>query len=138
MTEITAFDDGENAQEVAPRDQRANVMLIATIEHFGGQSTTTHRVRDLSPGGIRVDGAADLRAGATVLISVGALQTVSASVRWVREGAAGLAFAEQINPDEARAKVAMAPAETGRRQIAPAAPGLKAGWIKNLSNPYRK
>jgi hypothetical protein len=115
-------------------------MLIATVEHFAGQVATRHRVRDLSPGGIRIDNAAGLRPGATVLISVGALEAVGATIKWVREGFAGLAFAEQINPDEARKKAAIAPSATRSLKAnvlgAPSAPS--AGWVEDMRNPYRK
>jgi hypothetical protein len=123
------------------RDQRASVMLVAVIEHFGGKPATKHRVRDLSPGGLRVDNVEGLRSGATVLVSVGALETVAAQVRWVRLGFAGLAFAKPINPDEARTKVAVEPSRIGERASTKprtASAPATAGWTEDVQNPYRK
>src|SRR3569623_15002 len=50
----------------APRERlpRASVMLSATVEYFGGGAPTRHRVRDLSPGGIRIDQEGGMRVGA--------------------------------------------------------------------------
>lgn len=126
------------------RAQRTSVMLMAIVEQFGGTAATKHRVRDLSVGGIRIDNVTGLRTGATVLISVGTLQAVGATVQWVRDGFAGLAFAEQIDPADAHKKTAIAPTvptaapqpvkfDVGRT-IAPPS----AGWIDELRNPYRK
>lgn len=117
---------------------------MAIVEQFGGTAATKHRVRDLSVGGIRIDNVTGLRTGATVLISVGTLQAVGATVQWVRDGFAGLAFAEQIDPADAHKKTAIAPTvptaapqpvkfDVGRT-IAPPS----AGWIDELRNPYRK
>lgn len=39
---------GESPAQVQ-RDQRANVLLAAVIEHLGGKQETKHRVRELSP-----------------------------------------------------------------------------------------
>lgn len=118
----------------ASRQPRPSVMLSATIEGFGGGAPSRHRVRDLSAGGMRIDQAGGIQVGSTVLVTVGALQAVGATVVWVKDGSAGLSFAEVINPDDAKAKVAVAPK--------PAAPPTdrspKAGWTYDLRNPYRR
>lgn len=118
-----------------PRAPRQRVMLSAVIERFGGGPATQHRIRDLSSGGARIDQAEDLHPGATVLVSVGALAAVGATVSWVRDGTAGLQFAEQIDPEAARAKAAIAPRA---KDAGVAREGLKAGWLPNLSNPYAR
>jgi hypothetical protein len=111
-------------------------MLSATVERFGGQPTK-HRVRDLSAGGVRIDQAAGLSVGATVLFTVGALESVGATVVWTRDGSAGLMFVHPINPDDARAKAAIAPRADERAQDA-TRPKPTAGWIPDLKNPYRR
>ena len=115
------------------------MFLNATIECFGAGVPTNHRVRDLSAGGIRVDQATHLRVGATVLISVGALEAVGATVKWVKDGFAGLAFAKAIDPERARTRAAIAP------RSGPARPAVKAsatipgaGWVADLRSPYRR
>lgn len=133
--------DGDPPANHMVRAQRTSVMLMAIVEQFGGKNASKHRVRDLSVGGIRIDNAAGLRAGATVVISVGALQAIGATVQWVREGFAGLAFAEQINPADAHKKAAITPAvpvQPVKVDAPRSAPPPTAGWIDDLRNPYRR
>jgi hypothetical protein len=127
--------DGSAERELDPRAPRDSVMLSALVERFGSGAPTRHRVRDLSSGGVRIDQAAALPVGATVLVTVGALEAVGATVAWVKDGAAGLKFATPIDPAEARAKAAVAP----RPKQEPSPAGLRvptAGWIRDLNNPY--
>jgi hypothetical protein len=119
-----------------PRAPRHSVMLAATVERFGRGAPTRHRVRDLSTGGVRIDQASQLTPGATVLVTVGALESVGATVVWVRDGLAGLKFAHDIDPDEARARTAI-PARKPAGQKASADTGPKAGWMPDLRDPYR-
>lgn len=123
------------------RAKRTSVMLIALLEHFGKQAATSHRVRDLSAGGMRIDNAATLKAGATVLISIGALHAIGATVKWVHDGFAGLAFAEQIDLEDAQTKAVIAPdraIEPTRSTIFKVAPAPTAGWIEEIRSPYRR
>jgi hypothetical protein len=132
----TSSDSAESDDPSSPasrdRPPRPSVLLSATVERFGGGAATKHRVRDLSPGGVRIDQAADLREGATVLVTVGALQAIGATVIWVRDGTAGLKFAHAIDPNDAKAKVAVA----ARPAAVPADNAPKAGWTHDLRNPY--
>ena len=109
-------------------------MLSAIVERFGGEEPTEHRVRDLSTIGVRIDQAAGIPVGATVLVSVGRLQAIGATVVWVKDGSAGLKFAHSIDPDDARAKAVIAPTPT---DVQPRDP-IRAGWVRDLSSPYRK
>ena len=121
------------------RVPRASVMLSATVEYFGGGAATKHRVRDLSPGGVRIDQATGMGVGTTVLISVGALEAVGATVRWVTDDYAGLVFAEQIDPTQARMRAAIAPGRSATPASARAAtPAFEAGWVAQIRDPYRK
>jgi hypothetical protein len=136
MTVTPSGPDTEGAPLVS-RAPRAHVMLAATVEYFGGTLATRHRVRDLSPGGIRIDQAGPLRTGATVLITVGALEAVGATVKWVRDGQAGLAFAQPIDPEAARDRAMIAPRRSvSAKPHAAAAP--RAGWIEGIRDPYRR
>jgi hypothetical protein len=76
-----------------------------------------------------------LQAGATILVSVGALQAVAATVVWARDGQAGIKFAEPIDPDAARARAAVAPRPAASPSAAPSG-APSAGWIPALKNPY--
>jgi hypothetical protein len=98
-------------------------MLMATLQAVGKRASQ-HRVRDLSSGGLRVDNAAGLQAGAQVLVTVGAIEALEATIVWVRESFAGLAFSEPIEPEDARnkARVAPVPAKATPDKLFKAAP----------------
>jgi transcriptional regulator GlxA family with amidase domain len=125
------------------REKRQNVLLTAQVFGFGGYVPTQHRVRDVSTRGARIDQASSLRAGATVLISVGLLEEVAATVMWVKSDLAGLRFAEAINPEAARAKAAISPSRPSKAGRTPAVQddravdGIGAGWAADLNSPYR-
>lgn len=103
--------DDAAPDDLVPRAPRESVLLSASILQFGKDATTKHRVRDLSVTGVRIDQAAALQAGATVLVSVGILEAIGATVVWVRDGLAGLKFAQMIDPDAARARVVLRPGQ---------------------------
>lgn len=96
--------DAAGSDGPAPRQPRQNVLLGAEISGFGGGTPTKHRIRDLSSTGARVDRAGAFKVGSTVLVSVGVLDQIGATVVWVEGDNAGLKFAEAINPDAARSK----------------------------------
>jgi hypothetical protein len=134
---MTSDPEPTNDASRQARQPRQSVFLNATLERFGGGAATKHRVRDLSVGGMRIDQAVGLQAGATVVVTVGNLQAVGATVAWVRDGWAGLKFAVPIDPDQARSKAAVAPKVAD--PIPKPASGIvpTAGWIKDLNSPYR-
>lgn len=127
-----------------PREARHHVLLGARISGFGGSAPTLHRVRDLSTRGARVDNASALRVGSTVLVSVGVLEEVGATVVWVKNDIAGLRFAEVIDSNAARSKTIIAPSsrpEAGSDKPKREADGVApagAGWIAGLDSPYRR
>ena len=125
--------DDAGHDELAPRQPRQNVLLGAEIRGFGPGAPTKHRIRDLSSTGARVDRAGSLKVGSTVLVSVGVLEQVGATVIWVRDDLAGLKFAESIDPDAARSKAIVAPAAKSEPRH-----DASAGWVADLNNPYRK
>lgn len=131
----------EETQPQRVRFPRPSVMLIATIEQFGRDGPTRHRVRDLAAGGIRIDNAEGMQPGATTLVSIGALVAVEATVKWANDGFAGLAFRERINPEDGRKKAAIPPSieKQSPKVVSPGAPSAPtAGWVGDLRNPYRK
>jgi len=119
-----------------PRMPRQQVLLGAEICGFGGGAPTKHRVKDLSVAGAKVDRAGMLRPGATVLVSVGVLKAIGATVIWVKDDLAGLRFAETIDPDAARSKAIIAPPKPRPTTVADR--GATAGWIRDLNSPYRR
>ena len=128
----TEVDDHAPAQ----REPRQSVLLSATLERFGSAETTKHRVRDLSPQGMRIEQAAGLQVGATVLVAVGQLEAVGSTIVWIKEGSAGVKFAKAIDPDQARGKAVRPKANIlprlGKQR------GATTGWVADLDNPYRK
>lgn len=127
----------ETVRKTAERAPRLNVMLMATVQHARWTGPTTHRVRDLSTRGAKIDKAERLRVGDTFKISIGAAQAIMASVKWVRMGSAGIAFDEEIDIDEARKRVASTP-----KPLATAKPKIPltvptAGWFEKIRDPYR-
>jgi hypothetical protein len=127
----------EAAPNPAERSPRLNVMLMATVEHFRWAAPTRHRVRDLSMGGARIDNAEKMLAGETLQISIGAAQAITATIKWVRQGFAGLSFEEVINVDEARKNVASQPKPIARPKLQVASSAPTAGWYTDLKDPYR-
>lgn len=86
------------------RETRESVFLSAVVTGFGGGEPTRHRVRNLSAQGACIDHAASLRKGQTVLIDVGVVQELGATVRWVEGDLAGLKFAHPIPPVSAKTR----------------------------------
>ncbi|GHH27052.1 hypothetical protein GCM10008023_42260 [Sphingomonas glacialis] len=127
-----------NTPPMAERAVRTSVLLAATIEQFGGDHARTHKVRDLSSGGVRVDQGDALRKGATVVITVGSLEAVPATVVWIADGWAGLKFATVIDPDQARTRAALKPKQISNHKKSDPSPGPTAGWAGDLRNPYRR
>lgn len=128
---------GEPAiREHLPRMPRQQVLLGAEICGFGGGVPTKHRIKDLSASGARVDRAGALKQGATVLVSVGVLKAVGATVIWVKDDLAGLRFADSIDPDAARSKAIVAPPKPRAARILD--PGVSAGWVEERDSPYRR
>jgi hypothetical protein len=123
-------------ESLTPRKPRQQVLLGAEICGFGGGAPTKHRIKDLSVSGARIDRAEGLKPGATVLVSVGVLKAVGATVIWVKDDLAGLRFAETIDPDAARSKALIAPSKP--RPTVPIDRGATAGWIQDLHSPYRR
>jgi hypothetical protein len=126
--------DAPGPDGLAPRQPRQNVLLGAEISGFGGGTPTKHRVRDLSRTGARVDRAGSLKVGSTVLVSVGVLDQVGATVVWVKGDSAGLKFAEPIDPEAARSKTLVPSAP----KPIPVDGSAGAGWIFDLNDPHRK
>lgn len=126
--------DAPGPDGLAPRQPRQNVLLGAEISGFGGGTPTKHRVRDLSSTGARVDRAGSFKVGSTVLVSVGVLDHVGATVVWVKDDTAGLKFAEPIDPEAARSKALVG----GAPKVAPPRGSAGAGWIFDLNDPHRK
>lgn len=98
-----------------PREARESVFLSALVTRFGAAAPTRHRVRNLSASGACIDQADVLRQGQTIVVDVGQLAEVGATVRWVDGGLAGLQFAQQIRMDAAKTRPKPAHVQQGWR-----------------------
>ena len=92
------------AAELKPREARESVYLSAVVTHFGATEPTRHRVRNLSDHGVCIDQAGALRKGQTVLIDVGEIEELGATVQWVAGGVAGLKLAHAIQRTSAKSR----------------------------------
>jgi hypothetical protein len=131
----------------SPRPKRQQVLLGAVISRPDGSNVSRHRIKDLSTTGARVDGAGELAPNAMVLITVGALEAIAATVIWVKGDIAGVEFAKPIDPDAARSKSLVSSATPPARGVkapvfrpgtATSHPQPTAGWMNDRENPYRK
>lgn len=115
------------ANPSAERPRRDSVILNARIETNDG--VVECRVRNLSETGACVDDNGTLRPEDRVLVTMGMVHHVEATVRWTEGGRVGLQFEG--------AKIDIAAARRPRGTIAPASRNV-AGWLDNMHSPYRR
>ncbi len=82
---------------------RASLFLSATISAESLKAPVTVRVRNLSEGGMMIDGNAKFVPDMTVTATLGGIGEISGRIAWTEAGRAGVAFDEQIDPKQARA-----------------------------------
>ncbi|MBZ9649982.1 PilZ domain-containing protein [Sphingobium sp. 3R8] len=80
---------------------RVSVFLLASASGFEHGEPSRHRVRNISSGGVCVDGAEHLRVGQTLMLDIGRLEEIVATVAWTENGLAGMRFAEEIELGDA-------------------------------------
>jgi PilZ domain len=85
---------------------RDSLFLSTTVTVTGARNPVTVRVRNLSAGGMMIDGNAIFHEGAAVSAELRGIGKVSGKIAWVIEERAGVSFDEEIDPKEARAPVA--------------------------------
>jgi hypothetical protein len=79
------------------RKARRSAFLSAVVQRLGQGGTSRHRVRSISGSGVSIGRAGEFQVGETLVVSVGHLGAVRATVRWVANGAAGLGFHKPID-----------------------------------------
>ena len=85
---------------------RDSLFLSTDVTVAGARKPVTVRVRNLSPGGMMIDGNAIFHEGAAISADLRGIGSVSGKIAWILEGRAGVSFDEEIDPKEARAPVA--------------------------------
>jgi hypothetical protein len=106
--------------------ERDSLFLSATIKVEGLAAPITVRVRNLSNGGMMIDGNTQLVPGQAVSTDLRGIGPVTGMIAWVEAGRAGVAFDDMVDPKMARSPsvgsetpVVKAPKIVDRR------PGLK-------------
>lgn len=107
---------------------RDSLFLSATLVIEGISRPVTVRVRNLSNGGMMVDGHSAFADGQTIEAELRGIGLVTGSVAWTESGRAGIAFDHEVDPKKARyimrpverVDLVQAPRSYGRR------PGLRS------------
>jgi len=85
------------------RASRASLFLTANIVIEGFAAPVTVRVRNLSEGGMMIDGHVKLVRDMPIIVDLRGIGLIEGRVAWTEAGRAGVAFAVQIDPKRARA-----------------------------------
>lgn len=116
-----------NAPVDIARPPRTSVMLRAQLFRVGDSASSDHRVVNVSETGLCIAQVADLAVDTIVVVTIGQVEHAPADVIWVEAGLAGLSFHTPIDLAAARMRRARSSA------VSPPA----AGWMAELSSPYR-
>lgn len=115
----------QGMDSAAQRAARDSLFLKADIKLPGGRRFHV-RVRNLSEGGMMIDGDAQFVPETPVIVELGGIGLVQGHIAWAEAGRAGIAFDAPINPKAARYKAPEPPKmmsaprfDTGKR------PGLR-------------
>ena len=87
---------------------RDSLFLSCEITVEGALKPVIVRVRNLSAGGMMIDGNAVFNEGAGVSANLRGIGVVMGKIAWIVEDRAGVSFDMEIDPKEARAPVAVA------------------------------
>ena len=104
-------------------EKRDSVMMQAQVWMPGARTPTDHRIRNLSPSGACIGNPAWLKHGDPIRVTVGNVQEVDATVRWIAYGLAGICFDRPIDLAAAR--------RARSTVIAP------PGWMGGIDDFYR-
>lgn len=94
------------AQRQAERD---SLFLRATLHVQGIASPIDVRVRNLSNGGMMIDGNSLMMPGQAVKTELRGIGLVTGMIAWVEAGRAGVAFDDMVDPKMARSQIAVVP-----------------------------
>jgi hypothetical protein len=83
-----------------PRD---SLFLLADLRIGGFETGERVKVRNLSAGGMMAEGSARVERGAPIAVKLRNIGWVDGTVAWIQDSRFGIAFAEEIDPKDARA-----------------------------------
>jgi hypothetical protein len=84
---------------------RDSLFLSTDVTVPGFAHVITVRVRNLSPGGMMIDGHDAFVEGAEIKTDLRGIGPISGKIAWVMAGRAGVAFDQDIDPKKARTPV---------------------------------
>jgi hypothetical protein len=90
--------------EMKRKAERDSLFLSATLKVTGIASPMTVRVRNLSNGGMMIDGNAMLVPGQAVQTELRGIGAITGVIAWVEAGRAGVAFDDMVDPKLARSQ----------------------------------
>jgi PilZ domain len=93
---------GESEHRTIARD---SLFVLAELRLDGVEGEHKVRVRNLSSGGLMVDGAPTTARGQLAWVNIRNIGWVEGSIAWVEGARCGVAFREEIDPKIARAPV---------------------------------
>lgn len=112
--------------EMKRQAQRDSLFLRAMLQVQGIASPISVRVRNLSNGGMMIDGHALLVPGQSVETELCGIGPVTGMIAWVEAGRAGVAFDDMVDPKMARSQTSMPDAKIMKApKIYERRPGLK-------------
>lgn len=112
--------------------ERDSMFLMADLVIAGGGPALRVKVRNLSSGGMMVTSDARVRRGQRVAVELRNIGAVAGTVVWKRPGKFGVAFEEEIDPKQARSKVAGEPREAPGYARPAVTPPRYDGWNGKL------
>lgn len=99
-----------NTKRHGAREQRRESLLLrARIKIIGGNTPRQALVRNLSAGGMLIDGFPELVVGDRVIADLPRLGRVRGVIVWTEAGRAGMEFDAAVDPSLARVQTEAAP-----------------------------
>ena len=90
--------DGSENRQIA----RDSLFVMADLRLEGVDGEHRIKVRNLSSGGMMGEGLVRVSRGTSVHVNVRNIGWIAGSIAWVQDNRFGVAFAEEIDPREAR------------------------------------
>lgn len=113
-----------SSQRNAARDSLflSTDIIVASCAH-----PITVRVRNLSSGGMMIDGHEAFEDGAEISTDLRGIGPVTGRIAWIMAGRAGVSFDRNVDPRKARTPIGQAPVKPLGRPVTDASsrPGLK-------------
>jgi hypothetical protein len=96
----------ENASSASHRhNSRDSLYLITDVVVANYAHPITVRVRNLSSGGMMIDGHDAFTDGAEITTDLRGIGVVTGHIAWIMAGRAGVAFDQEIDPKKARTPI---------------------------------